>query len=300
LNPFAAEHLDWVEQQAIAINTQLAEYFEAEFAYLPSWHFALQSALRALDLPPGAVIGVWCPVGEASYVEQLGRLFGDRWRFVARERNAGAYLACHRWGVFCEEVEGLAAESVPLIEDCRDRLYHRAGDPHPGSYGRYAVFDFARWFPMQFGAALVGEYFPDQRVWDQFHCLDITKRNVVRELLQIHWPQRMAYAGLRLDNWKRYEELFGLLGMKPAAPCAAEPPFAFLLKAEPPYGARAIHERLQRFGVQTEMDSHDDVVALPCHSSLKSSQVDYVFGAFRGMVNPCHTFVRTDPEAVRP
>jgi len=32
---------------------------------------------------------------------------------------------------------------------------------------------------------------------------------------------------------------------------------------------------------------------------LKPSQVDYVFGAFRGMVNPCHTFVRTDPEVAR-
>lgn len=299
LNPFAAEDLSWVEQQVIAINTQLSEYFEAEFTYLPSWPFALQSALRALDLPSGGVIGVWASMGEASYVEELRRLFGDRWRFAARERNAQAYLASHRWGVLCEEVEALSTESAPLIEDCRDRLYHRAGDPHAGSYGRYAVFDFARWFPMQFGAVLVGEYFTDQTVWDQFHCLDITKRNVVRELLQIHWPQRTAYGEARVNNWKRYAELFGLLGMKPALPCAAEPPFAFLLKAEPPYGAQAIHERLQKFGVQTEMDSHDDVVALPCHMGLKPSQVDYVFGAFRGMVNPCHTFVRTDPEAAR-
>jgi hypothetical protein len=299
LNPFAAEHLDWVEQQVVAINTRLAEYFEAEFTYMPSWAYALQSAFRALDLPPDAIIGVWCPLGEASYVAELRRLFGDRWRFAARERNAQAYLACHRWGVFCEEVEKLSAESAPLIEDCRDRLYRAAGEVHAGSYGRYAVFDFSRWFPMQFGAALVGDFFSDQIVWDKFHCLDVTKRNVVRELLQIHWPQRLAYAAARVNNWKKHAELFALLGMRSAAGAASDPPFAYLLTAEPPYSAQAIGERLQRFGIQTETDARDNVVALPCHAGLKAGQVEYVFGAFRGMVNPCHDFVRADPESER-
>jgi hypothetical protein len=295
LNPVAAEHLDWIEQQMIAVNTQLSEYFEAEFTYMPSWPFALQSAFRALNLPDRATIGVWASVGEQSYVAELNRLFGDCWTFAARRRDAQAYLACHRWSVFCDDVEALSTETVPLVEDCRDRLYYRANEPHAGSFGRYAVFDFARWFPMQFGAALVGDYFPDQTVWDKFHCLDITKRNTVRELLQIHWPQRMTYAGSRLVNWKRHAELFGLLGMSPVEQNPYEPPFAFLLQAQAPYTAHTVYERLLKFGIHAEMDANDDVIALPCHPGVKRSQVDYIFGAFRGMVNPCHTFVRADP-----
>ncbi|HEY3295947.1 MAG TPA: hypothetical protein VGL38_10950 [bacterium] len=293
LNPFATDHLDWVEQQAVAINTQLSEYFEAEFTYLPSWPYALQSALRALELPNPATVGVWASAGETSYIESLREMFGDRFGFEARKREADAYLVCHRWGIPCAEVEELSTERVPLVEDCRDYFYFPQGEQRSGSYGRFAVFDFARWFPLQFGAALVGEFYPDKHVWDHFHCLDVTKRNTVRELLQIHWPQREAYAAARAENWNRYSELFTMLGFPP--PNGQQPPLAFLLKAEEPYPARAIHERLREFGIGSEMDERDGIVALPCHAGLKKSHVDYIFGAFRGMVNPCYTFVRSDP-----
>ena len=123
LNPFASDHLDWVEQQVVAINTQLSEYFEAEFTYLPSWEFGLQSALRALRLPGIPTVGVWSSVGEASYLAKLNELFGDRFVFSARGRGADAYLVCHRWGIPCAEVEELSTERVPLVEDCRDHLY---------------------------------------------------------------------------------------------------------------------------------------------------------------------------------
>jgi hypothetical protein len=296
LNPYSIEGLDWVEQQVIAINTHLSEYFEAEFTYLPSWPYALQSALRALNLPQPATVGVWASVGEASYVQALTAQFGDRYSFAARERKADAYLVGHRWGVPCAEVEALSAENVPLVEDCRDLLHFQSGDTHPGSYGKFAVYDFARWFPMQFGALLVGEYFPDNHVWDHFHCLDVTKRNVVREQLQIYWPQREKQAALRRENWKRYEELFGLLGMAAARKPGHYPPPAFLLQAEGPYSAPAVQQRLNEFGILTEIDETDGIIALPCHGALRRGQIEYIFGAFRGMVNPCHTFVRSDPD----
>jgi hypothetical protein len=295
LGAFMAPDLDWVEQQVIAINTQLSEYFEAEFTYLPSWPYALQSGLRALNLPKTATVGVWASVGETSYVESLNQMFGDRFTFKAREHKADAYLVGHRWGIPCAEVEALSTEKIPLIEDCRDLLYYRQGDQHPGSYGRYAIFDFARWFPMQFGAVLVGDFFPDQHVWDHFHCLDVTKRNLVRELLQIHWPQRLTYAAVRHDNWQRYAELFSLVGLNSAAADSPQPPFAYLLRAEEPYNAPTMQARLREFGIATEVDERDGIIALPCHSGLKRNHVDYIFGAFRGMVNPCHTFVRSDP-----
>ena len=297
LNPFTTPDLDWEEQQLVAINTQLSEYFGAEFTYLPSWAFTLQSALRALKLPKDARVGVWSSLGEASYVHELTQLFGDRFSFHAREMKADAYLVCHRWGVPCAEAESLSTGSIPLVEDCRDFLYFEPSDQHPGSFGRYAVYDLARWFPMQYGAALVGEFVPDQRVWDELHCLDVTKRNTVRELLQIHWPKRAAYAESRIRNWKRYHELFTLLGMRDLALKNHNIPLGYLLQAEDPYGAKMIHDRVQEFGIQTEIDEQDNIVVFPCHSSLGKGHVDYAFGAFRGMVNPCYTYVRKDPEA---
>lgn len=297
LNPFTAADLDWVEQQTVAINTHLLEYFDAEFTYLPSGAFALQSALRALRLPKGAVVGVWASLGEQSYLDELRRLFGDAYSFAARPPEAAANIAAHRWGVPCADVETLAAETTPLLEDCRDLLYVSHAPQPWGSYGRYAVFDFARWFPVQFGAVLVGEHFPDQHVWDHFHCLDVTKRNTVREQLQTHWPRREDYAKIRRQRWQDNAGLFGLLGMLPAAPEPDAPPLAFLLKAQPPYTALVMRERLREFGVAAEIDADSDIIALPCHAGMTRRHVEYVFAAFRGMVNPCHTFVRTDAAA---
>ena len=300
LNPVSTADLSWVEQQAVAINTRLCDHFEAEFTYMPSWAFALQSALRALDVPPGGRIGVWASVGEASYVAQLNERFGDRWRFASRERKTDAYLAGHRWGVPCSEAEALSSEDVALVEDCRDALYSPSEEQRPGSFGRFAIFDFARWFPMQFGAALVGEYFPDEVVWSKFHCLDVIKRNVVRELLQIHWPARMEHAATRRRIWKRYEELFALLGMASAGKEPDSAPLAFLLQADERYPASVIEGRLDEFGIGTEADAADNVIALPCHAGLTERHAEYVFAAFRGMVNPCHSFVRRDPDRETP
>jgi hypothetical protein len=298
MNPFAASDLDWIEQQEVAINTQLMEDFEAEFTYLPSWPYALQSALRALALNKRPTIGVWASIGEKSYVSDLNRLFGDQFTFEVRRKQSDAYLICHRWGIPCAEVEALATEAtVPLVEDCRDLLYHKQGDLQLGSYGKYAVFDFARWFPMQYGAVLVGEYFPDKHIWDHFHCLDVAKRNQVRELLQIHWPNRLHYVEARRRNWQSYRELFALLGMESWNEHPPQPPLAFLLKTEEPYTAETLQQRLAQFGIASECDPDEKVIALPCHESITPRHVEYIFGAFRGMVNPCHTFVRSDPAA---
>ena len=231
-------------------------------------------------------------------MEELNRLYGDRYTFRARDTQTDCYLACHRWGVPCKDVEALSTEAVPLVEDCRDYLYFEPGDQHPGSYGRYAVFDLARWFPMQYGAVLAGEFVPDQRVWDELHCLDVTKRNTVRELLQIHWPKRTEYAELRRRNWMRFHELFSLLGMRDVTLDPHATPMGYLLQAEDPYTAKLIHERVAEFGVSCEYDERDNLIVLPCHESLGKGHIDYTFGAFRGMVNPCYTYVRKDPEAI--
>lgn len=297
LTPFSLPDLQWTETQNVAINTELSQYFEAEFTYLPSWEFALQSALRATEVARGTTIGVWCSIGERSYVELLNSLLGDRFKFVARDLTASAYLVCHRWGVLVPEVESLSSGSIPLIEDCRDCLNLQPAQPRPGSYGKFAVFDFARWFPIQFGAALVGAYFDDRYVWDNFHCLDVTKRNLVREYLQIWWPERLSDAGVRRGNWDRFVDWFELAGFTVAAtPQLA--PSVFLLKGAGPYHALALSARLAEFDVASEYDVTDNVVAIPCHGRMGPNHVDYIFGIIRGMVNPCYSYIRKDPDEV--
>jgi hypothetical protein len=294
LSPFTTADLDYSEQHEQPINTRLFDYFEAEFTYLPSWEFALQSALRAAGAGKDSTIGVWSSCAANSYVEILNTLFGDRWTFAREPQAATVNLVCHRWGKLHEQTESLAALAIPLVEDCRDVMPDRTS-ARAGGFGKYAVVDLARWFPLQFGAALVGEYFSDQHVWDHFHCLDVTKRNTVREGLQIHWPKRDEYTAHRKKNWRALADLFDLLGMS-YVDDPADAPAVFVLRGEGPYSAAQIRARLAEFGVSCECDETENLVALPCHQQLGTRHIDYIFGALRGMVNPCYTYVRQDPE----
>jgi hypothetical protein len=294
LEPFSGDNLDEPEELVIAINTRLCEYFETEFTFIPSWHYALQSALRA-SVGKGKRVGVWSSIAEASYVDELNALFGDQWTFVARDKNADARVVAHRWGYLCKAAEELAADPRPLIEDCRDVMIADSAANKPGTFGKFSLFDFSRWLPLPFGAALVGQYFEDRHIWNNFHCLDIAKRNRVREGLQIHWPRLHEYQARREHNQRRLKNLFGLTGMhrqveEQAAPCC------YVFKSEEPYSVKSIHERLAKFGITTELDTKEKLIAIPCHPKLGDGQLEYIFAAVRGMINPCHTYVRQDPE----
>lgn len=294
LNPFTTGDLNLNEQHVVAINTRLFEYFDAEFTYMPAWEFALQSAFRACSAEISATVGVWCSVGTESYLQLLTELFGDRWTFVREDKHADILLVAHRWGKLDQRIEQLALADKPLIEDCRDLLLG-SGPAAGGHAGRYAVFDFARAFPVQYGAALAGEYFSDQHIWNHFHCLDVTKRNALREGLQVHWPLRERYANQRLLHWRALANHFDRIGMS-YLPLNGEFPTAFVLKGEGPYSAEAMQTRLAEFGVNCEADTKENLIAIPCHQQLSLRHIDYIFGAFRGMVNPCYTYVRQDPD----
>jgi hypothetical protein len=299
MNPFGNEDLHWEAPTAPPINTQLLEYFEAEFTFLPSGLFALQSAFRALELARGATILVKSSLGLQSYIASLSEAFGTDYRFVAATEEAAAVLVCHRWGVPDASVEEFSQGTIPLIEDCRDTLDAEVHGTRVGGFGTLSVLDFARLFPMQYGAILLGKYFDDREVWDRFHCLDVTKRNIIREQLLIHWPRRDAYAARRRENWHYLKNLFELVGMKPVPTQEESPsPTAFLLQCEEPCDAEKVAKRLAEFGVHVEWDMAEQILALPCHSGLATGQLDYMFGAFRGMINPCYVFRRKDPAEV--
>lgn len=295
MEPFSGDDFDAPEKQVIAINTALSEFFEAEFTYMPSYAFALQSALRAADVPRGSTVGVWASVGESSYVSNLNAAFGDQWKFEARQVECAARVVSHRWGYVCHEAESLSLLSEPLIEDCRDVLLTPDEAQRCGSFGKYSVFDFSRWLPLQFGAVLVGEFFPDKMVWDKFHCLDVTKRNRVREGLQIHWRKREQEFQRRRSNLLATAELFRLTGMHAPIPDQTAPS-CYVFSSSEPYSVRAIHERLNSFGVVSEYDDQESLVALPCHARMGQGQLEYMFATIRGMINPCYTYVRPDPE----
>jgi hypothetical protein len=111
----------------------------------------------------------------------------------------------------------------------------------------------------------------------------------------LHWPNREEYARARQNSARRFIELFGLLGFRIVPTHEMKDSPVFLLHGNDQYGVNAIQNRLAFFDIHTESDENDNLIALPCHCRLKLPFVDYIFGAIRGMINPCHTYVREDP-----
>jgi perosamine synthetase len=117
---------------------------------------ALVVAIRALDLPPGARIGVplyCCPV-----VFKAVEAAGCQTRFIdvdpttycmsaadlyAKRSQVDAIIAVHMFGNVCD-MPGLqeAAQGTPIIEDCAQSLGSRLDGQITGSFGAVAAFSF--------------------------------------------------------------------------------------------------------------------------------------------------------------
>jgi hypothetical protein len=292
--PFHTGHLSWSAGPMLPINTLLLEFLGTEFTYMPSSEYAILSALKALDIKPGGKVAVFSSMPESSPSPIILRALDRYCQWTKKvDKNVKAILVDHRFGIPYGQIEEVLNHGLPVIEISLGSLDSSVGDQRVGSFGDLAVFDFTQIFPMQFGAILTGRYFEDQEVWDRFGCLDVDKRNEVREQLGIHWQSRPEINTRRRELWSEYLDLFHLVGMEPIHQLDDNTyPSAFVFRTLSQYPPKAIQERLERFGISVEIDEREGWVALPCHQLITPQHRDYIFGAYRGMMNPCVDYIR--------
>ena len=297
-HPFHTGHLYWDAGPMMPINTLLLEFLGAEFTYLPNAEFAILSAVKALGIQSGDSVCVLSSVPESAPAPIIQKALDDYCRLTpVMDQDAKAILVSHRFGIPYAQMDEVANRGLPVIEVSLDSLDSVFGEQKIGAFGDLAVFDFSRIFPMQFGAVLVGEYFEDQDVWDRFSCLDVDKRNEVREQLGIYWDHRTEDNSRRRELWMEYSEMFQQVGIEPLRPLDdGIIPSAFMFKALPQYPPVAVKERLARFGISVEIDEQEGWVAIPCHQCITANHRDYIFGAYRGMMNPCVDYIRPPSE----
>lgn len=299
--PFHTGHLHWTAGPMLPINTSLVEFLGAEFTYLPGAEFAILSALKALDVEPGARVAVLSSLPESLPSPAVTDALDGYYQWTQKvHKDVRAILIHHRFGIPYQHLDQALNHGLPVIELCLDSFDSLVGTQRIGTFGDFAVFDFTRIFPMQFGALLVGKYYEDQEVWDRFACLDVDKRNEVREQLGLYWDTRPQLNSRRKELWSEFHELFRLVGMEPVLPLDDTAiPSAFLFRALPMYPPRAIQERLRQFGITAEIDEKEGWVALPCHQLITPQHRDYIFGAYRGMMNPCVDYVRPPSQSAK-
>jgi hypothetical protein len=301
LHPFHTGHLHWDAGPMMPINTRLFEFLGADFTYMPNAEFAVLSGLKALGVKQNDTVLILSSMPESTPAPPiLNALDGYcNWTYNQQE-DTKATIVNHRFGFPYQQTDDLEKLRKPILEISLDCLDLKFDNQKVGTLGDLSVFDFTRIFPMQFGAILVGEHFDDKHIWDNFGCLDVDKRNQTREQLGVFWDQQPEIHRHRIDLWEEYLKLFYQVGLEPISqPDENTIPSAFVFRTLPQYPPEAIRERLLSFGITVEIDREIGWVALPCHQNISPEHRDYIFGAYRGMMNPCVGFVRP-PTSVDP
>lgn len=300
INPFHARllgedaPLGGDSPRAEAVDAMVRQHFGRPFTYTPNGRQALRAALLAAGVKPGDLVTVLPSLGTryvSGCVTEAIEEFG-RWSLDVR-RATRAVVVIHEWGVPHPRIAEICRLGYPVIEDCAYSMDSRVNGRLVGTFGEFAVCSLPKVLPVPYGGLLVGADFPDREVWDRFGCLDVAKREVVRAGIARCWAGRAEAGERRRANWRRLDAHFRMAGFEPWFEAGEDVwPGVYLARLAGNYEPAAVAQRLAQFGIECGNYHGSDAVFLPCHQLLTDAEVDYVFGAFRGLVNPCHTYVR--------
>lgn len=261
--------------------------------WVPSGRYAIKAALVDLKLGPSDVVTI-CPSLQTDYVSGcVTRAIETRCRWSMRiEPETKAILVIHEWGVIHPKLEQIASLGFPIIEDCAYSTL--SADSDAGRIGRYAVYSLPKMLPALYGGLLVGKEYGDRELWDRVGCLDANKMRYGKRIVASYCANLGWMAARRRENWRYLERLFRRAGFSPYfVPSSRDEPAVFMLNCGQ-FGPAFLRDRFRAFGVECGIYHGNGAVFVPCHYRLTETELDYVFAVFRGLLNPCYTFRRTE------
>ncbi|PIR93543.1 hypothetical protein COT99_00025 [Candidatus Falkowbacteria bacterium CG10_big_fil_rev_8_21_14_0_10_43_10] len=204
-----------------------------------------------------------------------------RWSREISPRTKVVFVI-HEFGFFNDKATGLKKHcrenNLILVEDC---AYAWQSGP-AGGFGDYLIYSLSKFFPMQFGAFLVGKKFDFKYIWDNFACADAGKEKKSLAELSYHLPREQQYIKARTENYRYLESIFGkeksFFNLK-----KGEVPGAFVLKIESAERAKEISEFVKTFGIECGNYYSNQAIFLPVHQNLNKAHLDYIAGAVRAM-----------------
>lgn len=286
ITPFDVASLGIKPDKTADVDKELKNKFKKRpFTYFPRGKYAIFAALKHIGLGQDDEVFIttttgspYLSIGVTTTVEEV-----CQWSRKISDKTK-AVILIHEFGFLHPkraEIKKLCREKGwVLIEDCA--YAWQSGDA--GSYGDYIIYSLPKFFPVQYGGILVGAAFTDQEIWDNFYCLDVKKRDVIKEQLSSFIKSADEAAKKRADNYKYFEKLCGEEGFLPFFQLKeGEIPAAFVLKLSSRDKAIEVSERLRHFGIECGVYYHNSAVFLPIHQNLNERHLDYIYGALRSL-----------------
>lgn len=148
-------------------------------------------------------------------------------------------------------------------------------------------------FNVQFGTLVFGKKLTDQEMWNNYGCLDVFKREYTLKAMYDELLNAEEYYRKRINNYNYLVDLFSYEDIYAEKHINEQEIFISYFYF--------IHERNSRyssvlndFSIKHYYNKSNNIIGLPVHQNLTNSQLDYVYGIFRGVLNLCSEWEHTD------
>lgn len=286
ITPFDTQSLGVDTDLNVDVDKVLSEKFCGKpFTYFPRGKYAIFALLKYLGLKNDDEVFIttttgspYLSIGVSTTIEEV-----CKWsRKISN--NTKAVLLIHEFGFLHPNKDKIRSmcndNDWTLIEDCA-----WAWDcDNMGSDGDYKIYSLPKYFPVQYGGLLVGKYFTDQEIWNNYYCLDVQKRNVIKNQLSSYILNTDYIKKKRNENYHYLLHLFQEEGLEPFFELNdGDVPAALFIKVESHEKMIEIRDSLKHFGIECGAYHHNNAVFLPVHQNLNKNHMDYIFGSMRSL-----------------
>jgi dTDP-4-amino-4,6-dideoxygalactose transaminase len=181
----------------------------------------------------------------------------------------------HEFGFPMEQIAEFAEGKLPLIEDCCTTFFSQDNSKKIGKYGRFSVYSFPKFFPIQIGGLLVGENIALKGLKTS---LTKEEANFVNMVLSHCLKNENEILSKRLQVYHNLVEKFGEMGLVPRIPLKPNVyPSAFLFKSleNQEIDWAGLKTYCWNHGIQSSVFYGENAFFIPCHQNLSKEDIDY-------------------------
>lgn len=286
LTPFTQEDI-LMEPKEEPDDKEIRLFFNNKnLEYFPSGRQAIKSILIENKLSKDDVVSIF-PTYKTEYVSGCVTKAIEsicKWS-MKWEKNTKAVIILHEWGIPNKETKELIKEAKKrkciVIEDCALSINSKLDGKKIGGFGDYAVYSLPKIFNMQYGGIATNMKKDDKYIWDNYQCLDVGKRRIIKFQLLGEIRDLQVFDEHRIEKFILYSKLFADFGLEPYFKLKKdEVPYIFMLKTDIPY---EIQERGKQFGVEIGVYHNNNAVFLPVHQNISKQMMHYIVGLIRAM-----------------
>ncbi len=155
---------------------------------------------------------------------------------------------------------------------------------------KWYIIDLTQIFSVQFGALIINKYFDDKQLWNDYRSQDIFKRDFVYIAINSELNNFDNLIKKREENYNYLKYLFSIDNIENIN-YNEDIKSAFYFTD---INNLRYSNKLNEFEIEHYWDKENNIIGLPIHQNLNKTQLDLIYGIYRGILNLCSEWVHTD------